>query len=207
MNISKNTLKRIYISIAAGLCCSLIIGMAQFEKQCDSLRDNCLRLHILANSDSTFDQQLKLKVRDEVLKLSQDIFADAQNLEQALYAAQNNIDTITAAAQQVCLQNGTDYTVKCEIDKEFFTTREYDNFTLPAGNYEAVRLLIGEAEGKNWWCVMFPSVCIGTAGERELASAAGNEAANVALGGSKYKIKFKIVEAYQSIKQWFSAKK
>lgn len=207
MNIQKNTVKRIYISVAVGLCCALIIGMVRFEKQCASLRDNCLRLHILANSDSAFDQQLKLKVRDEVLKLSQDIFADADNLDQALYAAKSNVDVITAAAQQVCLQNGTDYTVKCEIDEEYFTTREYENFTLPAGNYEAVRLLIGEAEGKNWWCVMFPSVCIGTASERELASAAGDGAANIALGGSKYKIKFKIVEIYQSVKQWFSSKK
>lgn len=202
-----NILKRIYVSVAVGLCCAIVIGMVQFDKRCDALRDNCLRMHVLANSNSNFDQQLKLKVRDEVLTLSQDIFADAETLEQAIAAAEDNSELIAQKATQVCAQNGTDYTVKCEIDTEYFTTRHYENFTLPAGNYKAVRLLIGEAKGKNWWCVMFPSVCIGAAGEQQLASVAGEDAARVATSGTKYKMKFKVVELYQNVKQWFSSQK
>lgn len=75
-----NILKRIYVSVAVGLCCAIVIGMVQFDKRCDALRDNCLRMHVLANSNSNFDQQLKLKVRDEVLTLSQDIFYRRRNL-------------------------------------------------------------------------------------------------------------------------------
>ncbi len=201
MNITKKHIKRIYVSLAVALCCTLVIGMVRFEKHCNTLRDNCLRLHILANSNSIQDQQLKLKVRDEVLKLSQEIFCDAKTLDQAIDAARQNEQKIINTATDVLRQNGCNYTVRCEIDKEFFSTREYEQFTLPAGNYEAVRLLIGEAKGKNWWCVMFPSVCVGTAAEKSLQNAAGISAANIALGGSKYKMKFKIVEIFQTLKQ------
>lgn len=200
MNIQKRKYKRIYACLAVGLCAALVIGMVRFERKCEALRDNCLRLHILANSNSEFDQNLKLKVRDEILEISQEIFENAKTREQAINAARDNKALIVSTAQKVCEQNGVDYTVDCEIAKQYFATREYENFTLPAGNYEAVRLLIGDAKGKNWWCVMFPSICIGTAAESELEQAAGSDAAKIAISGSKYKMKFKIVEIIQNIK-------
>jgi stage II sporulation protein R len=106
------------------------------------ISNSCLRLHVIANSDTKEDQTLKLKVRDAVLKGADDIFDNIKNL------AQNEVKN-----------QGYDYIVACSLEKTYFPTRQYDNFTLPAGEYDALKVVIGRGEGKNWWCVMFPPLC------------------------------------------------
>lgn len=204
--INRDTLKRIHASLAAGLCCSMIFGLAKFDSACEDLRNNCLRLHVLANSDSNYDQSLKLFVRDAVLEESEALFTSSNSLGEAMTAARENLDEIGAAAQQACYDYGGDYKVTVSLEKEYFETREYEDFTLPAGEYEAVRILIGAAKGHNWWCVMYPCVCLGSAGNGSIKKAAGSKASAVAKGGSKYKMKFKIVEIYQDTKRRLSGK-
>lgn len=131
--------------LLAVLCC-----LVPMQEQA-VLSEKLVRLHVLANSDAPADQQLKLQVRDAVLEASAGaITVDEQLLEQ-----------LQAAAQKVVAQAGYDYPVEVRRERYYFDTRQYETFSLPAGEYDSVRVLIGEGTGKNWWCVMFPPLCAG----------------------------------------------
>lgn len=124
----------------------------------DGLRNSVLRLHILANSDSEHDQNLKIKVRDALLE--SDIFDNADSLEMAEKIAQDNLDKIVETAENVLSENGCNLPVTAEIADVVFDERAYGDITMPSGEYRALRVKIGSAEGKNWWCVMYPPLCI-----------------------------------------------
>ena len=196
--------------IAVALVCALIftlfLTLAGFEAGCSELRGNVLRLHILANSDSPPDQAVKLQVRDAVLTASEDIFKTAKSKDDALNLAKENTALLKAVAQNKLKELGVNQSVTVKVEKAYFNTREYENFTLPAGNYDAVRVLLGKAEGKNWWCVMFPSICLpAAADEHSLTEAVDENAAEIAENPDRYEIRFKIVEWYESIINWFAS--
>ena len=155
-------------------------------------------MHILANSDSESDQALKLKVRDEVLKLTGDIFNNCINVEDAVNSAKNNLDKIKKTVDRTIQNNGYSYSSKVYIIKEFFSTREYDSFTLPAGIYDSLKIEIGQGKGHNWWCVMFPSVCVSGC-TSDFDETLSEEERNMIESG-KYVVRFKIVEIYERIK-------
>ena len=143
----------------------LIISMAvssYFNRVESALSDNVLRLHVIANSDSDFDQQLKLKVRDKILQRSDSIFSKKSDMSEAKKNIKDNIEEIEKIARSEVAANGCDYPVKVTFGKSDFPTKAYGNVTLPAGTYEALKVEIGEAKGKNWWCVPcrspFPSI-------------------------------------------------
>lgn len=198
--MKKNILTNIRIAITLALVCSVLMGMSRFETQCQELRDNVLRLHIIANSDSDFDQQLKLKVRDAVLEETGELFKASKDLESAISTAQNSVDKIKAVAEKTISAFGKDYKIEVNIGDAYFDTREYEEFTLPAGVYKAVNIKIGKAQGKNWWCVMFPALCIGSAAKLSDATPSG---AQIAQNSGRYVMRFKIVEIYEQIKQRF----
>ncbi len=135
-------------------------GFSAFASECEHKPEEVLRLHILANSDSAEDQNLKYRLRDNMLVHFGEVFSDCECLETAVARAKEYREEMEATAQQYIYSMGYDYKVTCEIADTYFTTRCYENYTLPAGNYTAVRFLIGEAKGKNWWCVMFPPLCL-----------------------------------------------
>lgn len=194
--------KDITMALIFALVFSVFFSLAGFDIRCQKLRENILRLHILANSDSDEDQALKLKVRDEILRVSEGLFENSANKEQAINVANENIEVLRSAAEKVIKQQGKDYPVEIFLGKADFNTREYDGFTLPAGEYDAVRVLIGKAEGKNWWCVMFPSMCIPAAVEKHsLEEVVDSSTAEVAENPVKYEIKFKSVEIYEALRQ------
>lgn len=154
-------IKQAELALLLGMAISVFCaGFCGFAKEYDGITDTVFRLHILANSDSEADQQLKLKVRDAVLENCSYIFEGAESAEDAASSAAEHMDEIQRTAEQVISENGSDYPVRCEITKMDFDTRIYDSITMPAGRYLALRITIGEAEGKNWWCVMFPPLCL-----------------------------------------------
>ena len=122
------------------------------------VKTDTLRLHIIANSDSDFDQELKLRVRDRVLEYTGKLFAEASGKTEAEALAKYSANDIKAAAEEVIAESGANYSVSVEITNMWFETRSYDGFTLPAGDYDAVRIIIGAGEGHNWWCVMYPMI-------------------------------------------------
>ena len=153
-------------AMIAGAVLSIIIsGFTAFAQDCEKKPDEVLRLHILANSDSDEDQQLKYDLRDYILSSFGEVFSDCTDFEDSVKIAKLYKNDIEKAANEFVRSKGYSYEVKCEVEKNYFTTRKYENYTLPAGEYTSVRLLIGNAEGKNWWCVMFPPLCLPAAGE------------------------------------------
>ena len=192
--------KHIHLSMAFGLVCAVLLSMSHFNAACDELRQNVLRLHIIANSDSVADQQLKLKIRDEILAKTDGLFLESDNLENAQQTVKSNLDKFKKTADNVIKENGFDYTAAVTFGKSSFSTRYYDDFTLPAGEYDSLIITLGEGKGKNWWCVVYPTVCIPAASKGELEDSVKPEAAEIAKGRQRYVMRFKAVEIYEKIK-------
>lgn len=138
-----------------------------FTQRCEAMPEEVLRLHILANSDSEEDQNLKYGLRDFLLSDLSGVFSDAENLEDAEKAAEDNLSVIEKLSESYVGENGYTYNVKAELAEMYFTTRVYGSVTMPAGNYKALRIIIGEGKGKNWWCVLFPPLCLPAASKSE----------------------------------------
>lgn len=203
-------MKRILKALLLGFVLAFVISQTIFIAECEDISNRLLRLHILANSDSEEDQKLKLKVRDYILDISSDMFSQADNLIEAEHIAKTNLDLIVEKAQKYVYSLGYDYTIQGQVKEDmYFNTREYDNFILPAGNYDALRITIGEGKGHNWWCVMFPPMCFSIAEENNsnLSDILNNNQLAITEKGRQYEYKFKIVEIYNDIKNFFSKTK
>lgn len=192
------------LSVLLGLLCAIFASMAHFEAACDDLRQNVLRLHIIANSDSEADQAVKLLVRDKILEQSADIFKGETELTLAEKAAEENLEGFCETAERVLAENGFSYGATAEIGVSYFETREYDDFTLPAGNYRSLIIRLGAAEGKNWWCVVFPAVCIPAASDANLSDSTSCTSAQIAEHPQKYVMRFKTVEIYEDLKKFLN---
>ena len=192
--------KALILAVVLMMLCTI----TGFAGQCETISDRVLRLHVLANSDSQEDQALKLKVRDKVLECSAYMLDDAQDLNQAEALTEQNLQDIQKAAQEEVYRQGYDYPVKVELTNMHFNTRVYETVTLPAGEYDALRVSIGEAQGHNWWCVMFPPMCLPAAEEsKELQDVLDPAQMEIVEGGSQYEVKFKTIEVLEDIKRWF----
>ena len=170
------------------------------------LSDKVLRLHVLANSDSEADQALKRKVRDSVLETASAILADCPDRETAEQRLSAALPEIEDAARARIAAEGGKQTVTAELRSTVFPTREYEDFTLPAGEYLALRVVLGEGEGHNWWCVVFPPLCAETTSSlSQTAMAAGLTEEEVALitESDGYQLKFKAVELWEKLMAYF----
>lgn len=187
-----------------GFIITVLLNLTVFSAKCENISEKILRLHILANSDSEEDQSLKLKVRDAVLERTSELFLNADDKTEAKSLSIESIDMIKKIAKDELLLNGCDYDVEVEVANMHFNTRRYGDVTLPAGNYDAVRILIGEAKGKNWWCVMFPAMCVPAAQDsKKLSDVLTASEVEVAENESEYEIGFKIVEYFETVKTFF----
>ena len=176
-------------------------GFIPTAEECE-IYDSTVRLHIIADSDSEEDQRVKLLVRDAVLEHISGY--DAGTKEQALFMIQSDKDAILSIARDVLLQNGMDKNVSIEIGEESYPVRYYEDFSLPAGEYTSVRIIIGEGKGQNWWCVLFPPMCTSLAIEPEkngdyTSVGLSKDQYNMITGASgEYKVKFKLLEIASS---------
>lgn len=135
-------------------------GICAYAESRRGITEDVFRLHVIANSDSDEDQALKLRVRNAVLEASADIFGGAVSAADAKRLSEENIRLFEAAAAAEIAASGYDYPVRCEVGTVHFDRRVYGSAELPEGDYSALRVIIGEGEGKNWWCVMFPALCL-----------------------------------------------
>lgn len=182
------------------LLAMLLMPLAGFGQRCQQVRGEVLRLHILANSDSRADQAVKLRVRDAVLDATGELFAGAEDLTEARALAEASLPAIEAAARQALAENGcAGMPVRAELAKSRFGTRDYDGTLLPAGEYEAVRLLLGEGAGQNWWCVMFPPLCVPAAWEGEEDPSAAAEDITQLNEAPHYRLAFASVELLEEL--------
>ena len=187
----------------------LLLGL-WLEREQDDLSGSVLRLHVLANSDCAEDQALKLMVRDAVLQEAKAILPESNSVAQAEKVLGKNLERLAAAGAAVVAREGYDYSVSAELKDTWFPTKEYEDFSLPAGEYRALRIVIGDGGGQNWWCVVFPPLCLASVSETaaETALKAGMTEQQVALltGESEgYVVKFKALELWEQLKQMICA--
>ncbi len=195
-------------ALAIALILTVLFSFSGFAAQCEDIPNRVLRLHVLANSDSDADQALKLKVRDRIVKESAGAFDNIKTKEQAEAVVKEKLSDLQAAAEDEIKKQGYDYPVQVYLTNMYFTTRQYQTVTLPAGYYDALRVTIGKAEGHNWWCVIFPPMCLPAAEEKKELKDVLNQSqlgiVDTPQGEPQYEVKFKSVEIYQDICNWFA---
>lgn len=191
-------------SLMAGvLLACLVAAVGPMLTQYAGVRADTLRLHILANSDSEADQALKLAVRDAILAAEGPLFGQADTQEEALAAARAALPLIEQTARAEIARRGYDYPVTAKVENLYFATKDYDAFTLPAGRYDAVRVEIGEHKGRNWFCVLFPPLCVPAALDADDGPSYDED--EDAAVKTPYKIKFAAVEAVERVREWMRA--
>lgn len=205
--ISNSKFKR-FILVSALLILYVCISAVSYTHAVTTdIADSVFRLHIIANSDSAEDQNLKYIVRDKVIEYMSSISQNASSKEDVIEIAKANLDKIQAIASQTIRENGYTYSVNVEVGNFSFPSKRYGDITLPPGYYDALRIKIGEAEGQNWWCVMFPPLCFVdvTSGvvpdeSKEIMkeNLSKEEFDLISKNSNEVKVKFKIVEVLQN---------
>ena len=171
----------------------------------DSVKDELIRFHVIANSDSREDQELKLKVRDEVIKYLEPLLKNSKSIEESRKIIKQNNKKVINIAEKVVKDNGYSYNVQTELSRENFPEKVYGKIVLPQGEYEAYRILIGDASGQNWWCVMFPPLCFIDVTKGKVEEDKSKEVldsqilSNKEAEEDKPVIKFRILEFFKSI--------
>ena len=199
------------VIIAAGAC-----SVGAFAYNCSRVRSDVLRMHVIANSDSDEDQALKLKVRDAVLERGAELFDGTVTADEAKAKIEPQKAELEAAAREVIEREGYDYPVSVNVVNEYFATRCYGDLTMPAGRYTAVKVVIGEgaghktlrielgdAAGHNWWCVMFPPLCLPAAQDRggNIDAFLDGDELKVVESSGRYEPRFKIVEIIEELRE------
>ncbi|OUN82962.1 stage II sporulation protein R [Flavonifractor sp. An52] len=203
------TLRRWELALLLGVAIAALAGVWLDRSQA-ALSDQVIRLHVLANSDSEADQALKLKVRDRVLGAASDYFVPRATLEETREVLTEHLADIAAAGADQVAEEGYQYPVTVSLeDNYWFPTKQYTDFALPAGEYTALRVVIGEGAGQNWWCVVFPPLCLGsvseTATQTALSDGFTQDQVSLITGEDEgYVVKFKAIELWEGFKHWIT---
>ena len=191
------------LMLTAALCMAVLPVHGE-----EAIYDSVVRLHVLANSDSEVDQALKLCVRDAVLEEAKEILSGTSTRDEAEKALRPSLDRLQQTAARAVREAGFDYGVTVTLGNEDYPTRTYEQVAFPAGEYLSLRVMIGEAEGKNWWCVLFPPLCLSAATSRNeaeeafLAAGLSGEQYRIITdsnGNVKYKLRFKLLEMAEAM--------
>ena len=190
------------LSVLLGLLFAVVFSVcAQDIKEAEDIRQNTIRLHIIANSNSLQDQNIKIAVRDDILKSEDTVFSDAENFDTALKNTRDNLEEIEESVNAFLAECGAGYNARCSLENFYFDTKQYNGFALPKGEYTALTVRLGKAEGKNWWCVVYPSLCSQSCGDIAL------ENSTDFIKTEKITARFKVVEIFEDIKYRLAAEK
>lgn len=216
MKILKNIILHSYYNkifiIALLLCIYIYVcAISYVEAVSNDISESVFRLHVIANSDSTEDQNLKYKVRDNIIKYMNTISTNATSKSEAIEIAKEYKNDFYNIAKQTIEDNGYSYDIAISIDNFNFPTKQYGDISLPAGYYDALRIEIGEASGQNWWCVMFPPLCfvdvssgiVPDDSKETIKNSLSNEEEYILVTEEKnadIKLKFKLIEFFQNAK-------
>ena len=214
----KNIKKRIYILIVIlmGILLSTTLMISKEINKIEACtydyKEKLIRFHVIANSDTEEDQELKLKVRDAVISYLQPKLEQSKSIEESEIIIKNEYDNLEEIANKVIVDNGYDYNVNIGLKYSYFPAKQYSSVVLPAGKYKALKIIIGEGNGKNWWCVMFPPLCfvdeqngvIDEKTDKKLKEILTQEEYDLIMAKEKteqqnLKIKFKITEVIQNL--------
>ena len=200
--MKKTIRKNIELGVLFGLVCAIALSFSCFEARCDELRNGVLRLHIIANSNCGYDQAIKLDVRDNIIE-----FIDEKGFESKSDVSKSIVE-IEGKIREYLKVNNVGYDCRVFVGKSEFPTKEYNNISIPCGEYECVKVILGEGFGENWWCIAYPPLCftesvtgdISEDGDERLKEYISNNSYNIIKGQRpEFKIKFKVVEVINSI--------
>jgi stage II sporulation protein R len=184
-------LKTWELAALCALCVSLCVGTWAQGRQRD-ISSSLVRLHVIAASDETAEQELKLRVRDNVLEYLTPVLDKAESPEEAQRIINGELTSIKAAAE-ACAGGRS---VSVTLGQEYYPTREYEGFTLPAGQYQSLRVILGEGKGHNWWCVVFPPLCVSAAEQNKALDAMSEPERGLITEADGYELRFRIVELW-----------
>ena len=184
-------LKTWELAALCALCVSLCVGTWAQGRQRD-ISSSLVRLHVIAASDETAEQELKLRVRDNVLEYLTPVLDKAESPEEAQRIINGELTSIKAAAE-ACAGGRS---VSVTLGQEYYPTREYEGFTLPAGQYQSLRVILGEGKGHNWWCVVFPPLCVSAAEQNKALDAMSEPERGLITEADGYELRLRIVELW-----------
>lgn len=198
-------MKKIFKSIVVGFLVAALFVFVPFEGECREISTQVFRVHILANSDIEEDQNLKLRVRDAVIAYGETIFQNVHSKDEAMAIVEENLEQFILVAENTIREYGYNYPVTAAVKNICFDTRYYGDITMPGGFYDALQIKIGDAHGKNWWCVMYPSLCIYSASDSDtLDEKLSDNQYNIISSENKFEFRFKVVEIFNSILDFFT---
>ena len=200
MNIKNKRFRIWEISLMLALCVTLCLGTWAQARQ-ESISGSLVRLHVLAVSDDSNEQRIKLNVRDSVLSYISPKLEDAESPDEAKRIISSELDGIKSAAETAAEGRP----VKVTLTQEYYPTRDYGSFSLPAGRYESLRVILGEGEGHNWWCVVFPPLCLTAAESDSAVESLDGEIRGIVTEEDGYRCKFRIVELWGEVCDFFDS--
>lgn len=184
------------------ICFALTFLSVLHDKQ--QLSENMIRLHVIANSDSVEDQAVKLKVRDAIITYLTPRMSAVTNVKEAKKVIEENLDGLYTVARDMLTAEGMEDSVQVSLNREMYPIREYETFTLPSGVYNSLKVRIGDAAGKNWWCVVFPSLCMSAAGSEVAAASTFSDSLNHTIHNQNgYEVRFFILDWLGSLEKFF----
>ena len=203
MNAKEHTRKRRLLgkALVCGFVLAALCSFFPFAAACGQLPRDVVRLHVVANSNGAEDQAVKLLVR-AVLEEAARWYQGAGSMEEASSQLCTHLQSIAGAARQVLGEQGVGYSATAQMTEMYFPTRDYGDFRLPAGRYRTLRVTLGEGAGKNWWCVVFPSLCLPAATQEEALLTLPEGERQVVEGGQDVQVKLKAVELWESLREW-----
>ncbi|MBE7064507.1 MAG: stage II sporulation protein R [Ruminococcaceae bacterium] len=227
----KRIVKRVVLTLLVSAVGIVTAGGVYSEKVFDDISSNVVRLHVIANSNSEYDQQLKLKVRDAVVEYSGEALKNCESQQDVLLLLERDMENIKSVAEDCLKREGSGYEARVSVGKCEFPAKSYGKYCFPDGEYQALRIEIGGAEGRNWWCVLFPPLCyisenavsVSSDAEQRMRENLSEEAFDTVNGemkndmneneiseksginnGIKVSYKFKIVEFFKKITKFFN---
>ena len=208
--VKSSVFKRLIIVLLLLILFIFISAISYVSAVSNNIANGVFRLHVIANSDSPEDQNLKYIVRDELIKYMNTLAKDCTSKQEVIEIAQNNISNFENIAKKTIQDNGFNYNVTVEIGNFDFPTKTYGDITLPAGTYDSLKIKIGKSEGQNWWCVMFPPLCfvdvttgiVPEESKKEMKEAMPEEEYSLIsnTNNSEVNFKFKLIEFFENIK-------
>ena len=193
--------KLLFRAVFCGFLLAVTASFFPFAAASAELSDQVVRLHIVANSDGEEDQRVKLLVRDAVLQEAANWYGDAKTLEEANTALCVHLGAIESAANEALQKSGSTDRAKVQMTDQYFPTRDYETFSFPAGKYRTLKITIGEGKGHNWWCVVFPALCLPAAEGNDAFSTLTQAQQELVQKPERYQVKFKALEWYEALCQ------
>ncbi len=183
---------RIWECAALAALCIALLAATWAQARQNAISAELVRLHVIAVSDDEYEQRIKLRVRDAVLEYLRPLLKDAKNPEEAKVVIKQNFEGIEAAAGKAAQGRS----VRVSLGRESYPTKRYLGFSLPAGNYDSLRIILGEGKGHNWWCIVFPPLCLDAAQAQQVQSVMSREDYAIVSEDEGYELRFKLVELW-----------